>query len=365
MSQLQLAIYPNFEQSGVQLSEWRALLDDAANTSIFLTPEFLLTALEQIPYRTEKAKTLVIRSQTNKQLLGLFFFRNTWTKWKLLHFNMVEYTVVDEVDQPYPIIHRDYESEIWQLVLDYFYQHKSEWDLFDFMELPPASPLPEVIASSFKLPLFTYRQKPDTKGPVIDLAQSWDNFAAQHKKMRKKMRKMARDYGDDFEFKFYNGADYETHLNQYIELEQKSWKGKYKIGISKSEIITHFYQHLFKRLAQQKSLFFGFIYIKGKLVSGEIAYAYKDTIYFSHGSFDPAYQKYSPGMVSTALFIKKLCGQQYRRGDFLTGFASYINPWAKEFTETQRLTVFKLTPRMIFVLLLVAVKKGIWRFLGK
>jgi len=365
MSQLQLEKYNNFEQANVSIDEWRHLLTQCVAPSLFMTPEFMLTALQNLRYYTEKACTIVIRSQTNNQLVALFFFINTRTKWKLLKFNMAEYTIVDEVDKPYPLIHAKFEAQAWQMLFEHYIEHKKTWDILDIMELPASSPIFQQAKNIFRLPHYQVLTNHDTCGPMVDLSQTWEAFSGPHKKMRKRIRKMSKDFGEAFEFKVYNGTDIEQYLNEYIQLEQKSWKGAKNIGISKHQFSTTFYQKFLAQLGQNNAVYFGFIYISGQLVSGEIAYAYNETIYFAHGSYDPEYKKYSPGMVSTALLIKALCNKGYKQGDFLAGFANYINPWAHKLVTTERLTILKLTPRMVFVLLLVEIKKGLWRLLKK
>ena len=361
MSQLELSEYQSFEHSKVSLKEWQELLNVCVSPSIYMTPEFLLPALEHLLRRKENAKTLVIREASSQQLLGLFFFRITRSKWKLLQFNIAEYSIVDEVDKPYPIMHAEHESAIWKLILDYFLTRQQEWDILDFMELPANQAVFQASARVYQLPRFFRQQSLDTCSPIVDLSLPWSEFASQHKKMRKKINKMSKDFAQDFEFKVYSGTNIKAYLDEYIQLEQKSWKAKKQIGITKNSWTTSFYIEFLSELAKTNSVYFAFIYIAGELVSGEIAYIYKDQVYFSHGSYDPKYKKYSPGMVSTALFIKSLCGQNYRNGDFLGGFAKYIIPWAKAIIKSERVTIINLSPRMIFVLLLVSIKKLLWK----
>ncbi|MFK5892712.1 MAG: GNAT family N-acetyltransferase, partial [Pseudomonadota bacterium] len=348
-------------QSNVDLIEWRELLLCCVSPSVFMTPEFMLPALEHLLYRKEKAKTLVIRKQSNQKLVALFFFRNTRTKWKLLQFDMAEYSIVDEIDKPYPLIHAKHENSAWELVMDYFLSCHKQWDILDFMELIPSSPIFQKTSQFFNLPLYFTIKSMDTYGPIIDMQQSWCDFFSKHKKIRQKIRKINKDFGDDFEFKIYSGTEVKIGIEEYIKVEQKSWKAKNNIGISKDSKTITFYQQFLGGLAKTNSVFFGFIYIRGEPVSGEIAYTHGENIYFSHGAYNPEYQKYSPGMVSTALFIKSFCDQGYKNGDFLTGYAKYINPWAKKIIKTERLTILKLSLRMIFVLILVGIKKILWQ----
>jgi len=99
-------------------------------------------------------------------------------------------------------------------------------------------------------------------------------------------------------------------------------------------------------------------------------------VYFSDGCYDQAYNKYSPGMVSTSFFIKHFYGNIYKKGDFLCGYAGYLDGWSDSLVKTHRIDVYNkgLKVRVIFgvrilrkilVIPLLKVLKVVYAKLGK
>jgi CelD/BcsL family acetyltransferase involved in cellulose biosynthesis len=172
----------------------------------------------------------------------------------------------------------------------------------------------------------------------------------QHKKMRKKKRRMQRDFKDLLHFSI-NQRDWQWCLKQYASLEEKSWK-KGKVGISKNLETLNFYTRLFKRLHAAGDLYFGILTVDDVPVSAEIAYTCNKTVYFCHGCYDQAFKKYSPGMVSTSFFLEYFFNTNYTRGDFLCGFAGYLNDWSDTIIATNRIDIFNKRPgiQMMFAL---------------
>jgi CelD/BcsL family acetyltransferase involved in cellulose biosynthesis len=166
--------------------------------------------------------------------------------------------------------------------------------------------------------------------------------------MRKRIERMKKQFGAGFEFKHIcDPAAHESCLNQYLKLESRSWRKNTAVGISQSEQNISFHRRLFDALAQKSQLFFGFLYIEGELVAAEIAYTHDNTVYFTHGCYDESFKKFSPGMVSVSLFLKGFFNGQYKNGDFLGGFAHYINPWADHIVLSDRITVARVTPKVL------------------
>ena len=96
------------------------------------------------------------------------------------------------------------------------------------------------------------------------------------------------------------------------------------------------------RLAKNDQVVFGILYDGKVPVSVELSYIYRDTVYFAHGTYNPEYRKLSPGSVSTSKFIEYFCDKNYKDGDFLAGFAHYINDWAGTLLSTKDTVVYKL-----------------------
>jgi hypothetical protein len=129
-------------------------------------------------------------------------------------------------------------------------------------------------------------------------------------------------------------------LDSYLEIERNSWKFGSQ-GISKNNEVKNFYTALANRLPE-KQFYIGILSLDGKPVSGEIAYTQTDTGYFCHGWYESYYKTYSPGMVSTSLFIQFFMDSNtFSKGDFLCGYAGYLDAWSDNICHTQRVDIYR------------------------
>jgi CelD/BcsL family acetyltransferase involved in cellulose biosynthesis len=192
-----------------------------------------------------------------------------------------------------------------------------------------------------------------------DLSGQWECFEKQHRNLRKKIKRIERNFGDGFSFQvFSKPEEMQRCLQRYIETEQKGWKGG--LGISEAENQL-FYGELIQRLAEKGQVHFGFISDGSRTVTAELTYTYLNTAYFAHGTYCDDYSHLSPGSVSTALSIKHFHHRGLVDGDFLAGFASYINPWSERYYTTKDTVIFKIN-RAFFIYAFVRIRQ---KFVGK
>ncbi len=356
--ELEVSLYDSIESIEQLNPEWIALHRRCSRPSIFNSFEFQYLALDTFATPPDRVFFLVVRQRHNNQLVAIFPFIQSPTRWHRIDFNIITYAGLEVVDKPYPIIDRELEPEAWRAAFDYLKLRRDVWHFIDFLEVEAGLHAPSAVKRSFTIGRYLRRQSLDAKSPIIDLESDWKEFSDKHSKMRKRTRRMERSFGNRLVFKFLaNPEDYDSCLNEYINLESKSWKYKERIGISRSERDLRFHRKLFETLAKNAQLFFGFLYIDDQLVSAEIAYSFGDTIYFTHGCFDGSYKSYSPGMVSTSLFIQRFHNGAYKSGDFLGGFSPYIDPWASRIVTSNRLTVAKVCPKVLLGLVFAFYSK--------
>ncbi len=341
-------------QAVAELEEtWNELHKNCTAPSVYNGFNFVYESIRHFYDKDVTTKVFTLTDSETNLLLAVFPLQHLSSFWYIFKINTYEYTALDEVDKPYPVIRDGYFEICWNAFLLHLKESVSNWDHLQLIELPDSyselNLLPDICAEQD----FIYRVNPSKQGPIVSLEGSWDEYWSQHKKMRKKIRKMEKEFGDQLVFEVHNN-NWNWCIDQYIKLEQKSWK-KGKIGISSNPQNETFYRRLFERLEATENLQFGFLSVNGELVSGEIAYTMNDTVYFCHGCFDQAYNKYSPGMVSTSFFIKHFYGGRYKAGDFLCGYANYLNDWSDSLMKTYKIDIFMKRPkvRAIFALRII------------
>jgi CelD/BcsL family acetyltransferase involved in cellulose biosynthesis len=217
------------------------------------------------------------------------------------------------------------------------------------MECRAGLPGPEILHAGLRGPRYWRRSRPDRKSPVLSLEVPWEERWKAHKKMRKKVARIRRDFGERLAFEVTGSPDRCGQLVQaYLDIESRGWKAG-QVGLGRDPDATAFYRDLFERLARRDALRFGVLSVDDEPVSIEIAYLEGERVYFSHGTFDEDYASYSPGMVSTCLFLEHFHGSGYVEGDYLAGYAGYMVPWCDELVESTKVMVYRISPAVIYV----------------
>jgi hypothetical protein len=257
-----------------------------------------------------------------------------------------------EIDKPCPIIKQNMEARCWMRFRDYLKRENKAWDVVEFDELLAGSYFARFADQLFRFPFFWTRTKPGPDSPIIKLDGEWEDFWGQHRKLRKKCGRLERRI-ENLSYHISNDpAEVDQYLQQYIETEIKSWKEGEMVAYHRK-----FYADLLPKLAGQGKLWFGVMRDGDTVVSVEIAYSHLDKIYFSHGTYLPEYAEHSPGMVNSCWLIKHFHGKGFTEGDYLAGFADYVNAWVYRIERTRNVTIHRMGWRNQYL--------AAWHMLGK
>ncbi len=341
--------------------EWEELHQRCSCPTIYNSFDFVFTSIKHFSVATDELFFICLRAQTDQSLVAIFPFSLSDYYWRMGKFRSILLAGREESDKAYPIIEKHLEAVVWPEVLRFLTEHKKRWQFLDFEEVRENSAAQQALEKQFKSGYLVHSNA-DAVSPIIDLSQSWDEFWAEHRKMRKRVRKIESVFADEFKFEVVS----EQHLlmqalEDYIELEKRSWKSKAKVGIGKSPTTIAFYREYFEILAENNQLEFAFLSKADELVSAEIAYTFGSTVYFSHGCYSSSFKSLSPGMVSTCLFLKHYFGKNYQDGDFLGGFAQYINPWASQLMPSSNLIVIRIGFKTVLFYLLDLLRRLLFK----
>lgn len=320
--------------------EWESLLRKSSRPSIFSTFDYVYTSCRHFKGEEEVFFLLFRDSETN-ELLAIFPIGVWEEKVHGFRLKVVTHGVLpstSEVDKPYPIIARHCEDVCWMRFRDYFRHEYKQWDVIDYDEFLPRSYLYSRLNALFPFPLYYNKTTPGPQSPIVKLDGAWEDFWNEHRKLRKRCRRLERKLAEGLTYKIISDpADVETCLNEYVATEKISWKQGGMVA-KKGD----FYQELLPKLAEKQQLYFGMMYDGNTVVSIEVAYAYMDRVYFSHGTYSPDYADLSPGAVNSCWFIKSFHDRGFVEGDYLAGFADYVSPWAYRHEETVDIVIRRM-----------------------
>lgn len=322
--------------------EWDDLLRRSSRPTIYSTFDYVCTSCRHFK-KDEEIFFLLFRDEPGGRLLAIFPL-SVWNEKRrgitvrtVRHGVTTKYT---DIDKPYPIIDQNHEEACWTRFRDYFRKDFREWEIIVYDELVVESYLNLGLGKLFRLPFYWTEAKRGPDSPIVRLDGVWEEFWGAHPNMRKKYRRIEKKIGDHFAYKVTGDpADIERCLNEYIAIEEAGYKAGQ--GVSRQEGLP-FYRELFPRLAAKGQLYFGMMYDGDTVISAEISYVYLDRVYFALGTYNPEYSKLSPGTVSTSRFIQYFYGKGYVEGDFLAGFAHYINSWTSRIEKTTTVTIRRM-----------------------
>ncbi|VGO21294.1 GNAT family N-acetyltransferase [Pontiella sulfatireligans] len=328
------------ELAGLE-DEWEELHKNSVRPTIFSTFDYVYTSCLHFK-GSEDVFFLLLRDAGTQSLLAVFPL-SVWSR-KIHHVGLkvVSHGLTPnatEVDKPCPIIDRSREAECWTRFCEYLKTEFTSWDMIEFDELIAGSYLPHNLSKLFSFPRYFNRMKAGPDSPIINLGGEWEEFWGRHRKLRKRCRRLERALGENLSYRITSDpADLEQCLGQYIETEIRSWKEGEMVARHRN-----FYQELLPKLMGKGQLYFGMMHDRDTVVSIEVAYVYLDRVYFCHGTYSPAYADMSPGMVNSCWFIKNFHGKGFVEGDYLAGFADYVNPWASRLERTENVVVRKMS----------------------
>jgi hypothetical protein len=347
MIELSISTRESIEEVAELEEEWRQLHADCSYQSVFNGFDFFMASISVFPAADTKLYVLVATGVTG--VAAIFPFqrsriRNTWGRlWQL------EYAAQWESDKLYPLIRRGFEEAAWLALAQYLSANRAYWDRLQLVEIPEGLAATSALQRAFRPPHYWVRVGDDNVSPIIGLDRPWSERWQGHRKMRKKVARMQNAFGDRMRFQVFDGKeDWRTCIGLYLELESKGWKAG-RVGIGKDEYTSLFYWNFLSRLAVRNGLRIGILFIDDTPVAAEIAYVEGSKVYFSHGTYDESFSTYSPGMVSTCLFLQYFHDGTYVDGDFLAGYAGYMTPWADRMLGSRKLQILRISPRLLLL----------------
>ncbi|TQV88713.1 GNAT family N-acetyltransferase [Aliikangiella coralliicola] len=352
LSNIKLERVPFSEQLSKIEREWDELLASSTRPSIYASYHYINLSVKYFSHASEETFCLLMRDTTSGRLLAIFPMSIGIRKIRKKQVRVLEHCITtnhSDVDKPYPVIHNRYETECWTLFHRYFTTEYTNWDWLEYDELIPESKLNGLLKKLYKFPDYLARQQKGPVSPLVDLSGSWENFQQQHRNMRKKAKRMKKKLGDGFSYKVYNKhEDMSRCIDLYVSTESAGWKANKGVSENNNQ---KFYREVLPLLAKKGQVYFGILFDHDTPVSAEMSYVYLDTVYFAHGAFHPDYKHLSPGSVSTSMSIEYFHGKNYRDGDFLAGYADYVNPLAYKQDPTKDTVVFKVNYIFVYYLI--------------
>lgn len=326
-------------------TEWDALLDQTDYPTVYSTYDFCRCGW--VHFHKDDSTPFIIVVRDKEKIVAIFPLRRETSYVYRIKYELILPLHTTETDKPYPLIAKSYERSSWLSLASHLKENPKSWDILYWSEVPDTLEGVEELEEAFSgSKTFAVESEDDAFGPILNLDQTWDEFKSKHRKLRKAITRINKKLEGGVHFKVYQTIEEIAQaVDIYALIELKGWKAG-KIGLARNDTARQFYQNISSLLAKNGRIRIGILYHGEIPISAEIAYTSGDRVFFSHGTYDPAYKDVSPGKISTGLFIKEFLdlGDQFNHGDFLAGFAHYLSPWSDELMTTTEVNVYNRRP---------------------
>lgn len=201
------------------------------------------------------------------------------------------------------------------------------WDLCEFGQLPPSSPLLRI-----DLPrgLLETHRRGAAPCPVLSLRAGEANLAGavpSHQLARfRKYRRRAEKLGD-LRLLRADASNHDEALNHLFRLHTACWEARNEPGVARETTVRAFHREVARRAARSGMLRLYALCIGEKTVASLYGFRSKETLYCYWQGFDPSVAEISPGMLVVGSVLEDAAREGVRFVDFLRGEEPYKFRW--------------------------------------
>ena len=321
--------------------EWNSLLESSASSCVFLTHEWLSTWWRHL---AEGRKLSILTARDRGKLIGILPLAIRAPQYPRMMPRLVEFIASGVIGSDYldAIIERGRECD----VLFAFAEELRRWGLM--LQLSQLRRQSCVVAG---LPQFLRQDQwaaLETRinvCPFIDLTNhTWETYletlgSSQRYNYNRRLRALQKTFDVRLDsVSLANEA--ECGLDAVIALHRKRWGS---VGVSEAfqtSAIIAFHREFVQLAAARGWLRLFILSLNDVPVAALYGLRYGATFYFYQSGFDPAYSRYSVGLVMMGLAIKTALQEGASEYDLLHGDEEYKFHWARNQRELARLELY-------------------------
>lgn len=252
-----------------------------------------------------------------------------------------------EVDRPTFFFPHD-STTLLRVLVRFLVQDADAWDFCDFHEQPIGSASLQTLRTAFRAEGYLVGEMRDSDCAYLAIQGSWQEFLAAKSSLFRKNLKTAgrrlRALGD-FQYRVYTApSDVLEQLEQYRDIEARSWKSAEGVGVSRNDGYFEFYRELAALFSRHGDFVVRTLTVDGKAVAGTFGLRYDGVFYSLQIAHDKDVSRCSPGTYLEALEMEQCFDEGYREYEFLGGFLNNKSRWTSTFRHTTQLFVYRRTP---------------------
>lgn len=324
---MQFSIVSTMDDFSALEDRWNDLISRAPGSSVFQTFAWLNTWWRV--FGDDRAMHIITASD-GKTLIGLlpvYIERShLLSAIGLRKLRLIGYGGDTTPDDLGPILAESHQEQAIDLLTKGLNSLRSEWDIAEFDDLDPQSPLISAIQAQRPGELEVAE---GAKIAYVELPDSFDGYLAKlSSNRRSKIRRGRKKLGEHADYRFHivrSQAELDRHYPDLIRLHKDRWEGRAEdIGFSTEGYVT-FHRDVMADLLKQDALRLMFLISEERAIAASYCYRWRRAFYFFQGGIDKDYKAYRIGEVMMGHAIEQAISEGMQLFDMLRGEHDYKN----------------------------------------
>ena len=322
--------------------EWGELLESSASQCLFLTWEWLHTWWKHLA-ADRRLSILAVRCGSELAALAPLGLRPPSLSRRCL-FPVLEFLGSGNAGSDYLdfIVRRGCEQKARQALTSCL---AGERLMFDWTQLRHSGCFAADVASTLGEKGWKVSETRTNTCPFILLAgRSWESYlatlGAEHRyNFNRKWKRLNRDYVVQFE-EVRTEEQCRESIDLVIALHNLRWRDRGGSDAFHTAGLVGFHQEFSQIALERGWLRLYVLRLNGNPAASLYGFLYHRTFYFYQSGFDAAYDRYSVGLVTMGLAIKRAIEEGAEEFDLLHGDEAYKSHWSNGSRELGRLELY-------------------------
>lgn len=314
---VKLEIIDNISDLYALKDKWNQLLEGNSGFTVFQT--WLWHVLWWKHFGAHNRLYVITISEYNGNLIGIAPFY--LYKDEMLRSTLAFIGGEDVTDYKDFIVASGCDQTFFTALSSYLKEHNNEWDQLYLSHMPDTYHFLDTISQFFHN--WRIDRVQSEVCPVIELPGSWNAYLKNLGKktrheLKRKINKLEREVR--WTMVITEHHDLEKAVSSFVRVHKLSRIDKSLFMDNKK---AGFFLDIAKAFSDYNMFELPALYINGAVAASLFCFIHGKTVYIYNSGYDPAYSKWSPGIVLISLYIQKCIEEGKTSLDFLRGNESY------------------------------------------
>ncbi len=311
---------------------WSNLVKSMKEPSVFLTWEWITTWLD---HYGKHYKPLVLFIQDESRIVSIIPLAQRYTRLKngFLKARVISFCGSMEIypDQLDIICENDKADIYIKMVLDYFTNNYTSWDIIHLALLSGEGNLSKWLQSNYKRSDLHLLNK--SRAPFIKLENSIDiilnGFNSKKKyNLKREMKILCEKKGATFKA-IKTQSEMERGIEDLFRLHTERTKEKRIRSTFDEESILNFHRDIAKIFLDLGWLSLYLLICNNNVISASYGFIFEKKYYYYQTGLSPEWQQFSPGKMLIFKILENIHDENINEFDFLSGDEVYKTYWTK------------------------------------